>query len=326
MKEKHALAIDIGGTKLRIGLVSESLKLIDLLITQEHQFFSPQQLVHFMGENIRNFMNRYQTLEIIGVGVGYPGPFNHREKSTFSYSNLRDRNWERVPLSEMIVKETNFPVFVDNDANLAGLAELHLGAGKNFSNLVYITISTGTGGAIFINRQLYRGFLGSAGEFGHMIVDLNGLKCKCGNRGCLMSLLSGLGIEKLIEQEPSCQMLFSDDDRRLDCIRKLIELSVEGNSIAKEVVKPIIDYFSVAFLNIIHILNPEAIIVGGGLGKALIQFFLPAVKQYLNENLPKEVINQTQILEAKLGDQNGILGSAILVFENFLDHHSFRFC
>lgn len=323
MKEKYALAIDIGGTKLRIGLVSEAWELIDLFVTQEHQSFSPQQLVIFMAKNVKSFINRHSTLEIIGIGVGYPGPFNHQDNSTFSYCNLRDPSWERVPLAEMIANETNFPVYVDNDANLAGLAELHIGAGKNFKNLVYITISTGTGGAIFINRQLYRGFLGSAGEFGHMIVDINGVRCKCGNQGCLMSLLSGLGIEKLIEREPSCQLLFSDGERSNDCIQKLIELSVGGNSIAQEIMKPIVDYFSVALLNIIHLLNPEAIIVGGGLGKALMQFFLPTVQQYLRENLPKEVINQTQILEASLGDQNGILGGAILVFENLLNNQPY---
>ena len=96
MKEKYALAIDIGGTKLRMGLVSAALELIDLFVTQEHQSFSPQQLVTFMAKNIKSFINRHPSLKIIGIGVGYPGPFNHQDNSTFSYSNLRDPSWERI--------------------------------------------------------------------------------------------------------------------------------------------------------------------------------------------------------------------------------------
>ncbi len=320
LKEKFALGIDIGGTKLRIGLVNEKFELVDFFITQEHKSFYPQELVDFTLKNIHTLIDNHANIDIVGVGVGYPGPIHFNQGCTFSYSNLRDKRWERVSLARMIAEKTNLPVLVDNDANLAGLAEVRLGAGRDFLNLVYLTISTGTGGAIFFNRQIYRGFLGSAGEFGHMVIDLHGPECKCGNTGCLMSSLSGLGIEKLIREEPLCRSLFSEEEKSDDCIRRLIELSALGDGLALKVVKPLVDYLSVAFLNVIHILNPEAIVVGGGLGNALINLFLDTVKQYLRAHLPKEVIDQTQIKEAELGDKNGVLGGAILVFDSFKEN------
>lgn len=317
MEEFCAIGIDIGGTKLRIGLVSEDLVLKKFVVTQEHAFFSPAELVDLITQNLPQVLEYKGEKEILGIGVGYPGPVSTHLGSTFSYTNLRGRRWDRVPLSKMIEEKTHLPTFLDNDANLAGLAEVHLGAGKKFHHIVYLTISTGMGGAIFFNRRLYRGFLGTAGEFGHIVVDVHGPKCKCGNIGCLMSLLSGLGLERLIKEQPACQGFFSSNESSEDCVKKLIELSAKGYSLALEVIQPVVQYFTVALLNIINILNPEVIVIGGALGKVLMALYLDEVKQQLHLQLPKEVVDQTYIRSAELGDQNGVLGGAILVYESF---------
>lgn len=313
-----AIGIDIGGTKLRMALVSEELKLEKCLITEEHRYFTPPELVSFIASSLAQFLRER---DVVGVGVGYPGPICFAQGRTFSYSNLRREGWENVPLSRMIEEKIGLPVLVDNDANLAGLAEIRLGAGREHKDIVYITISTGIGGAIFFNRQLYRGFLGSAGEFGHMVVDLHGPQCKCGNTGCLMSLLSGLGLEKFIREEPSCSFLFQSPGNCQDYesyVRKFVELALRRDPVILRSMKPLVEYLQVAFLNIIHILNPEAIIVGGTLGKALVALFSENVWGYLRTRLPKEVVEKTVIKEAELGDWNGVLGGAVLVFENLV--------
>ncbi|MEN3186956.1 MAG: ROK family protein, partial [Atribacterota bacterium] len=255
MRKKAALGIDIGGTKLRIGLVDETLHLLDIFLTEEHRWLTPQELARFLARNVEQFVGHYGEFDIIGCGVGYPGPICFPKRATFSYSNLLNEAWRGVPLAEMIQEEIGMQVVIDNDANLAGLAEMHLGAGRNFSHAVYMTISTGLGGAIFIDRKLYRGFLGNAGEFGHMVVDRSGRYCKCGNRGCLMSLLSGLGVEKLIHEEPSCQFLFSSEEDGSACVKKLMELAIAGNAVVRDVIQPLLEYFALAFLNVIQILN-----------------------------------------------------------------------
>lgn len=315
MGKKAALGIDIGGTKLRIGLVDKKLHLLDVFLTEEHRWLTPQELVKFLAGNVEQFISRHQDFDIIGGGVGYPGPICFPKRATFSYSNLLSEAWKSVPLAETIEERVGMQVVVDNDANLAGLAEMRLGAGRNFSHAVYVTISTGLGGAIFIDRKLYRGFLGNAGEFGHMVVDRSGRYCKCGNRGCLMSLLSGLGIEKLIREEPSCQFLFSSEEDGSTCVKKLVELAIAGNAVARKVMQPLLEYLALAFLNVIQILNPEVIVVGGSLGKALVRNFMDPVREYLKARLPSEIVEQTQIKEAELGDTNGVLGAAILAFE-----------
>jgi glucokinase len=312
--ERAVLGIDIGGTKLRIGLVDRRLELLDFLITEEHRFATPQQLVDLIAENVTIFLRRNPEFAIMGIGVGYPGPVNFSQGSTFSYSNLLCEEWEGVPLASMLTERLGFPVVLDNDANLAGLAEMYLGAARDFSHWVYLTISTGLGGAIFIDRRLYRGFLGNAGEFGHMVVDLEGKFCKCGNRGCLMSLLSGLGMERFVQEEPSCRLLFAGEDGS-DCVRRFVELASSRNPTAQEAFRPFLAYLKVTFLNLIQILNPQGIVVGGSLGKALWRAFGDQVKQHLKSTLPVEIVSQTVIREAKLGDQGGVLGGAVLAFE-----------
>ena len=310
------MGIDIGGTKLRMGLVDEAFVIRRFALTQEHRWLSPAELVDLVALNVEDLLQDSCNEDIVGIGVGYPGPICFPRQSTFSYSNLRDPDWKRVPLAEMIKRRVGLPILIENDANLVGLAESHFGAGKDYRDFVYLTISTGTGGAIFINRRLYRGFLGSAGEFGHMVVDINGPQCKCGNSGCLMSLLSGLGIEQFVQKEPACRSLFAGDGMNDDCAKQLVGLLHQGVPQALDVAKPLVQYLKVAFLNIIHILNPEAIIVGGTLGRALIALFLEEVREYLRANLPEEVVNGTCIREAELGEEGGVLGAAVLVFES----------
>ncbi|BER93305.1 MAG: glucokinase [Candidatus Atribacteria bacterium] len=311
-----ALGIDIGGTKLRLGLVTENLEILKCSISEEHRNFTPEQLVDFIALNVSKLLENCGNIFIVGAGVGYPGPVDFKKGSTFSYTNLRNSAWEKTPLKEFLEKKLKMPVLLDNDANLVGLAEMRIGAGKNFTNAVYLTISTGTGGAIFIDRKLYRGSLGSAGEFGHMVVDINGFSCKCGNTGCLMSLLSGLGLEEFINREPLCKNLFLSDRTHEDCVRKLFDLLSDQHPKLLKAIEPLIQYLSVAFLNIIQILNPEVIIVGGSLGKRLVNLFSHEIRTYLSEHLPKEVIENTYIKEAELGEYGGVIGGAIMVFES----------
>jgi len=311
-----ALGVDIGGTKLRLGLVTENLEILKCSISEEHKTFTPEKLVDFIAFNVDKLLEKNRgDLFIVGAGVGYPGPVDFRKGSTFSYTNLRNSAWEKTPLKELLEKKLEMPVLLDNDANMVGLAEMRLGAGKEFTNAVYLTISTGTGGAIFINRKLYRGSMGSAGEFGHMVVDMDGFLCKCGNTGCLMSLLSGLGLEEFIKREPLCKELLSNKVNE-DCVKRLFDFLLEKHPVAIQTIKPLTDYLSIAFLNIIQILNPEAIIVGGSLGKRLINLFSHEIRAYLTKHLPKEVIENTYIKEAELGEFGGVMGGAIMVFES----------
>ncbi|MDK2896740.1 MAG: glucokinase [Candidatus Atribacteria bacterium] len=316
MTEKFALGIDIGGTKLRVGLVNEKLEMLDLMVTQKHRMLDPESLTNMITACISQLIDRHPETKLIGAGVGYPGPINFLKGSTFSYCNLLSGEWNNVPLQKMIERKVDLPTILDNDANLAGLAEMYLGAGQGLSNVVYLTISTGIGGAIFINKKIYRGFLGSAGEFGHMVIDIHGMECKCGNKGCFMSQVSGLGLEKIVREDSSCSFLFSSQDDNDDCVKKLLELAISGHPSALKAVQPLAHQISTGLLNIVYILNPEAIVVGGSLGKAFLKIFSSSLNQYLKSYLPEEVVSQTKILEAKLGDVNGILGGAILVFDS----------
>ncbi|MGQ9474392.1 MAG: ROK family protein, partial [Candidatus Caldatribacteriaceae bacterium] len=145
MEKSVVVGIDIGGTKLRIGLVDETFALLDFFLTQEHRSLTPWELVDFIVESVKVFLHRNSPKRVLGIGVGYPGPVDFVRGTTLAYSNLLDEHWQRVPLAQMLTERMSLPVWVDNDANLVGLAEMYLGASRNFTHWVYVTISTGLG-------------------------------------------------------------------------------------------------------------------------------------------------------------------------------------
>ncbi|MFA4858620.1 MAG: ROK family protein, partial [Candidatus Margulisiibacteriota bacterium] len=203
-------------------------------------------------------------------------------------------------------------VMLENDANLAALAEGRQGAGKGVKNFVYITVSTGIGGGIVINGDIYKGESGAAGEVGHFIVDQTGNKCGCGNLGCLEAMASGLAmrkmaIKRLNERYSKILELVDGDLEKVDAAI-IARAAKAGDALAKEIIGEVVEILAKGIAGIVNILNPKLIIIGGGLSNMGPLLFAPLNKLVKKHSLPAAARVVT-VVKAKLGDQAGVIGA-----------------
>lgn len=286
------IGIDLGGSKIAAALADQRGKIItDVNIPTEAR--KGQRAV------IDNVIKAVDTLmsgrkkKVDRLGIGVPGPILYQTGIVIEPPNLP--GWKKVNLKKILEKRFKLPVQLDNDANCAALAEAKFGAGRSARDFIYVTVSTGIGGGIIINRQLYRGAIGAAGEFGHMIIDPNGPVCGCGNFGCFEALASGTAIKKRAG---------------MDAIS--VELAArQGDEKALQVVRETAHYLAIGFANLVNLFNPELIVVGGGVSKMRELLFTPIREEFRKYALTLPAKN-VKIVRAKLGDEVGVLGAIAL--------------
>jgi glucokinase len=286
------IGIDLGGTKIAGVLITKTGQiLMDVQIPTEAYKGKAQVLTNI--EKAIDMLIKSKKANIKAIGIGAPGPILYEKGIVVEAPNLP--GWKRVPLKKILEQHFNTSVFVDNDANCAALAEAHFGAGKEARDFIYLTVSTGIGGGIIINRSLYRGAKGAAGEFGHMIIDPRGPQCGCGKHGCFEAMASGSALKK---------------KTGMDALS--IELAArQGDKDAQKAIRDIASCLALGIANLVNIFNPEMVIIGGGLSnmrELLITPIRQEFKQYAL-TLPAKTV---KIVKAKLGTKAGVLGAAAL--------------
>jgi len=287
------IGIDLGGTKIAGALANRRGRvLMDINIPTEASKGKKRVI-----ENIKkavDTLQRSKNARIRAIGIGVPGPIIYSKGIVIEPPNLP--GWKKVHLKEVLEKEFKVPVYVDNDANCAALAEARFGAGKKAGDFIYMTVSTGIGGGIIIDHELYRGASGSAGEIGHTIVEhSHGLKCGCGNTGCLEAQASGTAIKK-----------------RTGLSAMAIHLKAQqGDKSALKEIETVAHYLGIGIANLVNVFNPELVVIGGGLsnmGELLLKPVRKEVKRYALTLPAKDV----KIVRAKLGSDSGMLGAVAL--------------
>lgn len=266
---KVIMGVDIGGTKIKEALYSDNAVMLD------HSIFSTQaehawpDTVKKLINNIRAILikNKVKVADLESIGVVAPGPLDIATGVILKPPNLP--GWRNVPLKEILEHEFKCPVKLDNDANVGALGELYFGAGKNNNDLVYITISTGIGGGIIIDRKLYRGWNSLAGEVGHFTIDPAGPICRCGQVGCLEAFASGPSLvrqmkEKLKDKSDPIFGEVVEDDLEHFSTRDVLKAARKGSSLANEVLEVAIKYLALGISIVNYIVNPEKFILGGG--------------------------------------------------------------
>ncbi|MFA6549646.1 MAG: ROK family protein, partial [Candidatus Margulisiibacteriota bacterium] len=255
------IGIDLGGTKIAAVLANERGKILTDINIPTEAYKGREHVIGVIKKAAYTLI-KGQKAKIKAIGIGVPGPILYNKGIVIDPPNLP--GWKRVNLKKILEKEFHVPVFVDNDANCAALAEAYFGAGKNARHFIYITVSTGIGGGIIIDRKLYRGAIGAAGEFGHMIIDSKGFTCGCGNVGCFEALASGTAIKKR---------------SGMDAIA--VELAArQGDKKALAVIAETAHYLSIGIANLVNIFNPELVIVGGGVSKMRELLFTPVRQEF----------------------------------------------
>lgn len=315
----YLLAIDLGGSSAKIAFLKESGEIFLKWEVKTDISYGGINIVPNICTSIRNKLNEHNLREadILGIGIGAPGQVLPETGEIIEAVNL---NWKRYPLKEKVccAFDSAIPVFVDNDANIAAYGEMWLGAGIGTQNMIAITLGTGVGGGVICNGQIVKGAIGASGEIGHMRIILSGgLPCNCGNSGCLETLVSARGV--VWEAEATMKM---DEykDSKLHSLEDLtakdvFDLASAGDAGAAYTVDRVCYHLGSALANIAVVLDPEVIIIGGGVAKAGDQLLLPT-QAYFNKYVFLPIKGNTKLKLAKLGNDAGIIGAGALILKN----------
>jgi len=301
--KKYAIGIDLGGTNLRVALVSE-----DGEIARKIKKPSSEPVL----DAVLSAIDEIKQTEIVGIGLGVAGLIDRRRGRVFISPNLHAI--EGIDLVREIRNRFHVPVMIENDGNVAALGEKTAGAGKGFDNFVLLTLGTGIGGGIIHKGKL----LDVSAEIGHMSINADAEKCPCGNIGCLETYASARAmIAKAVI------MLEKENESILkECCKgniykitpeDIYKAALEGDALAREILRDAGRFLGVGIANIINIMSPEAIILTGGLVGAWNIYVQEAVKE-ASRRAFKELFDAVKIIPSSLGDDAGIVGAASLVF------------
>ncbi len=303
MSKQFAIGIDLGGTNLRVALVSEDGEIIRKIKRP-----SSDRIVASILESIEEIGYR----EVLGIGLGIAGLIDRKNNRVFASPNLRAV--EEVDIVGEIRKSFDVPVYMENDANAAALGEKIGGAGRGFNNFILLTLGTGIGGGIVYGGRLVE----VSAEIGHMSINADAEKCPCGNIGCLENYASARamvskvvtllekGTESLLKEccKGSIYKITPED---------IYSAALEGDMLSREVLRDAGKYLGVGLANIINIISPEAIILAGGLIGAWNIYVQEAIKE-ASRRAYKDLFDSVKIIPSSLGDNAGVLGAACLVF------------
>ena len=312
------VGVDIGGTKLSVGVVPAEGGTPRALTSEATR---PERggvdVVDRVCAMIRGSVTRLIEEEgvregnIVGIGIGSPGPLNRQSGVVINTPNL---GWQDFPLRDLIVERTGMSAVLDNDANCAIYGEWWQGAGRGFRKLVGVTIGTGIGGGIVIDGEIFHGASDAAGEIGHMTVNFAGRKCKCGNYGCLEAYASGPNIaaravEGLEAGSRSLLTDLVDGDLARITAATVYEAVVLGDAHANEVMSDTAKLLAVGVANLINLLNPEAVVIGGGVTLAGPHLLDPLAAE-VRRRAFRSASDACAILPGELPDTAGVIGAA----------------
>lgn len=309
-----AVGVDLGGTHVRAALVDQDGTLLRRKAARTRRDAGVMGVIEQIGELVNEVAR--EATSVSGVGVAVPGPVDHATGVVRFAPNLPE--WRDVPVQELLQERFACPVYVGNDANLAALAEHRFGAGRGTRHMVYITVSTGVGGGIIVDGRLLLGRSGYAGEIGHHVVKEDGPRCHCGNVGCLEALASGTAIAReariaVVSGEPTVLAEWCEGDVwRVDAAM-VARAAQAGDEVAARILTQAGHYLGVGILNVLHIFNPERVVLGGGVLQAG-EWITRPMWEVLRARVHPGYLQEGDIVPAALGDDVGLLGAAALVW------------
>jgi len=305
MNKKFILCIDLGGTNLKVALLDLNYRIKDREILSTRSFMEKDDLILGIVHSVTRFIkyNNLSKAQILGVGLGLPGPTDAKRGIVHFFPNIP--GWKEVALRDILKNKLGMPVCLDNDAKLMSLAEHKLGAAKGYRNVLCMTLGTCIGGGIILNNKLYRGFNNAAGEIGHLpINERAGVPCNCGSFGCLEAYV---GNQRIIKE---ARRVF----KRAITLEELSWLALKHNRLAIDIWRKTGAHLGFALAGVVNLLNLDAIVIGGGVAGAGNVLF-----ENIRESLQKQAMSvqakHVKLFKAKLGNEAGLIGAAIMVKE-----------
>jgi len=314
------LAIDLGGTNIRSAIVSDEGEVMAKNSSPTLASEGPPAVIdRVFSATDRLLSSASMSLsQLHSISVAAAGAINTEEGIVTLSPRLT--GWHDIPLKDIVTERYGVRTFLVNDANAAALGEHCFGAGRGVSNLIYLTVSTGIGGGIIIDNKLYSGQCGSAGEIGHMTIDVNGPKCNCGNTGCLEMLASGTAvareaIRRISQGEKSSLSEMVRGKVENITAKEISTAARGGDSLALGVISQAATYLGIGLVNLVNIFNPEMIIIGGGLSR-MGDLLLNPSRQVVKERAFPLSAQAVRIVPAQLGDDAGLVGTAVFAWQH----------
>jgi glucokinase len=294
---EQIIGIDLGGTAIKLGRFTPEGECLQAWTLPTPQPPRPETVIAIMARAIAQLDPEGKA---IAIGVGTPGPSDAAGRVARYALNLE--GWTDVPLADRLEALTGKLTIISNDANCAALGESWLGAGRPFQNMILLTLGTGVGGGVILNRQLFIGRGGAAGELGLVSVDLNGPPCNSGNRGSLEQHVSAQAIRRRMGQEP----------------RELALKARNGDEAAIAFWQNYGRELAAGIASSVYVLTPEAVVIGGGIS-ASADLFFPTLEAELEQRVAFTSREGLQVLVAELGNQAGMIGAAHLAWQRLSD-------
>jgi len=310
------VGVDLGGTKILAAVFDEKHRVLSREKKPTRPELGPQTVIGRVADCVHDALAAAALphTAISAVGVGVPGMIDTRGGVVHVAPNL---HWRDVPFSKWLGKQLDLPVAVVNDVEAGTMAVQHFGAGRGLQDFICMFIGTGIGGGLVLHGEQYRGAGGMGGEIGHMVVVAYfGPKCGCGNYGCLEAVASRTAIVRRIVkamddgQKTVVRSLCDGDTSRIRS-RILAEAYRQDDKLVREIVNDASHYIGIGAANLINVLNPQAVILGGGLIEALGNRMLPRIKKAAFAHTIAASDERVNILDSGLGDDAGILGGAL---------------
>jgi len=316
-KSEYVVGLDLGGTKILAGVFDHSLACVATSKLSTKSQRGPTKVIERIARCIGDAVDEadLSLKQVAGVGIGAPGAVDFDAGTVIFAPNME--GWKDVPLKKDLEKLLGIPVFVENDCNISALGVYAAELKSKPRSMVGIFVGTGIGGGIILDGKLYSGFGHTAGELGHMVLEVSGPKCGCGNKGCFEALASRTAVFQQIkagikdgEKTMLTDMLGDDlEDLRSGDLRKAVR---RGDKFVDKVIDGAAEYIGIATANIINLLNPEVVVLGGGVIEALADEMMGVIIETAQDYAMPGSMKGVEIIASKLGDSAGITGGAVL--------------
>jgi len=305
VRERFVIGVDLGGTNLRVAGVGARGEVADLRREQTLAREGPEPLIERIIAAVDRVSSGITAAggSVLGVALGVPGIIEHRTGTVVASPNLP--GWRDVPLRDRVAAAVALPVLLENDANAAAFGEYWRGAGARCSSLALLTLGTGVGGGLVLGGELWRGVDGMAGEIGHITVEPGGRTCRCGNAGCLEAYASATGIV-------DSYRAFAGTDESVTA-EDVQHRAHEGDANARQAFREAGRALGLAFAALVNLLNPECLVVGGGVLPAW-DLFMPTAEQEMKRRAFTAPAARVRLAPAALGDLAGLTGAAGLLW------------
>ena len=315
-KSEYIVGVDFGGTKVLTGIFTPGLKCIGKTKISTKAQRGTDAVIERIARCVLDAVDECDLKmdQVRGIGIGAPGAVDTENGRVIFAPNL---GWEDVPLKKALEKLLDRPVFLENDCNICSLGVYETELDPKPRHMLGVFIGTGIGGGLILDGKPYSGYNRTAGEVGHMVLDINGPKCGCGNKGCFEALASRTAMFRRIQaavkegQETLLTAMLGKDlaDMRSGDLRKAIR---RGDKFVEKVVEEAAEYTGIAIANLINLLSPQVVVLGGGIMAALDDEMLAIIVETAREYAFPGAIKGVEIISSNLGDDAGITGAAVL--------------